>query len=94
VPGTQQEPGRVGGGEQAGCVGVAFTGCGEHAEQLDAVAGVHPVAATVPLHGGLADQVLGCSELTPVLEYQLGGTAAVANGLAGFFARQPISEPH
>ena len=58
--------GRVGGGEQAGGVGEALAGRGEHAEQLDAVAGVHPVAAAMPLRGGLAGQVLGVGELAPV----------------------------
>ena len=62
----QRPPGRVGSGQQAGRVGVALAGRGEHAEQLDAVAGVHPVTATVPLRGGLADQVLAGGELTPV----------------------------
>ena len=58
----QRPPGRFGGGEQARGVGEPLTGGGEYAEQLDAVAGGHLVAATVPLHGGFADQVLGVGE--------------------------------
>jgi len=57
---------RFGGGEQAGGVGETLAGGGEHAEELDAVAGVHPVGAAVPVQGGLADQVLGVGELAPV----------------------------
>src|SRR5580704_7217059 len=38
----QRIPGRVGGGQQACRVGEALAGDGEHAEELDAVAGVHP----------------------------------------------------
>ena len=45
---------------------MALPGCGEHAEEFDAVAGVHTVAAAVPLQGGLADHTFGVGELAPV----------------------------
>lgn len=48
-PSLQRLPGRV---------GEAFPGRGEHAEQLDAVAGAYPVVAAAPSHGGLADHDL------------------------------------
>ena len=76
----QRPPGRVGGGEQARGVGEALAGGGEHAEQLDAVAGAHPVAAAVPLHGGLADQVLGVGELAPVPGHDALGVAQRGGG--------------
>ena len=72
---SQWPAGRVGGGEQAGGIGIALAGRGEHAEEFDAVAGVHPVAASVPLRGGLAGQVLGVGELTPVPGYDALGVA-------------------
>ena len=72
--------GSAGGGEQAGGVGAALAGRGEHAEELDAVAGVHPVTAAVPLHGGLADQVLGGGELAPVPGHDALGVAERGGG--------------
>jgi hypothetical protein len=71
----QRPPGRLGGGQQADGVGVALAGRGEHAEELDAVAGVHPVAAAVPLQGRLADHTLGVGELAAVPGHDALGVA-------------------
>src|SRR5580704_395834 len=77
---AQRLPGRAGGGEQAGGVGEALAGRGEHAEQLDAVAGVDPGAALVPLHRGLAHQVVGGGELAPVPGQDALGVAQGGGG--------------
>ena len=79
---SQRAPGRVGCGEEAGGVGVPLPGLREHAEQFDAVAGVHPVAATVPLLGGLADQVFGVGELAPVPGGDALGVRSAASVIA------------
>ncbi len=76
----QRPAGRFGGGEQACGVGEAFAGCGEHAEQLDAVAGVHPVATAVPGHGGLAGQVLGIGKPALVPGHDAIGVAERGRG--------------